>query len=449
MEPPATLETPSASSEDTDTPADEAADTVSTATTPNDDLLLTRPLIKAFLVNIPDSVYFKDRESRFIAVSRSTAIRHGFTPEAIIGTTDFDSFADKHALWARADEESIMNTGTPIIGQLEQETWPDGRVTWCLTTKFPLRDERGAIIGTFGISKDVTAAKKTEEALDKTRKELIETSRLAGMAEVATGVLHNVGNVLVSVNVATDLLADTLRNSKAANLAKVVEMLHAHAHDLGDYLANDPKGRRVPEYLASLAAHQAEERESLLKEVEGLRKHIGHIKDIVTMQQAYAKMAGVVEPLEAVELMEDAVRMNAAALVRHDVRLERDFQTVPRVVVEKGKVLQILVNLIRNAKYACDDSGRTEKILTLRIGHGAPGFVNLVIEDNGIGIPPENLAKIFQHGFTTRTDGHGFGLHSSILAASEMGGALKVHSDGTGRGAIFTVALPVEETIGL
>lgn len=412
-----------------------------------DEFQLNRTLIKAFLENIPDCVYFKDRDSRFIAVSRSKAQRHGLQPADLIGKTDFDVFADQHALWARVDEENIMNTGTPIVDKLEHVAWADGHDTWAIVTKLPLRDEAGEIIGTFGISKDVTAAKHTEDALDKTRRELMETSRLAGMAEVATGVLHNVGNVLVSVNVTTDLLADTLRNSKAANLGKIAEMLQAHAGDLGDYLAQDPKGRRIPEYLSSLATHYAEERASLLAEVESLRKHIGHIKDIVTMQQAYAKMAGVVEPLDPVELIEDAVRMNAAALARHDVQLERDFQTVPRVAVEKGKVLQILVNLIRNAKYACDDSGKSEKILSLRIQPGATGFVNLIVEDNGIGIPPENMPKIFQHGFTTRTDGHGFGLHSSVLAASELRGSLTVHSAGAGLGATFTLALPVEDFI--
>ncbi len=443
MEQPTTLESPLAFAADNAWPDDIAEGAVCTIER-NDELIIKRSLIKAFLDGVPDIVYFKDRDSRFIAVSRSKADRHGLQPADLVGKTDADFFSDKHAQWARADEESIMNTGTPILGKLEKIVWHDGRETWALSNKLPLRDERGEIIGTFGISKDVTEAKLTEEALDKTRKELIETSRLAGMAEVATGVLHNVGNVLVSVNVTTDLLADTLRNSKTTSLGKVVELIRARSHDLGHYLSVDPKGRLVPEYLASLAVHFTEERNRLLKEVEALRKHISHIKDIVTMQQAYAKMAGVVEPLEAVELMEDSVRMNSAALVRHDVRLERDFQVVPRVVVEKGKVLQILVNLIRNAKYACDDGGRADKVITLRIRHGAPGFVELLVEDNGIGIPPENMTKIFQHGFTTRSDGHGFGLHSSVLAAREMGGSLQVRSAGLGHGATFTINLPAE-----
>jgi len=448
MEPPATFETtPSSAGATSWTSA--APDGPACTIERNEELLVKRTLIRAFLENVPDLVYFKDRESRFIAVSKSKAERHGLTPADLVGLTDADFFSESHAQWARVDEENIMNTGVPVLGKLEKLIWPDGRETWALTSKLPLRDERGRIIGTFGLSRDVTAARKSEEALDRTRKELIETSRLAGMAEVATGVLHNVGNVLVSVNVTTELLGDTLRNSKVPTFVKITSMLREHSADLGDFLTKDPKGKLVPEFLASLAAHFAEERAHLIKEVDSLRKHVEHIKDIVTTQQSYAKMAGVVESLDADELMEDSLRMNSAALLRHDVRVERHFDSVPRVVVEKGKVLQILVNLIRNAKYACDDGGAPEKIITLRIALGAPGFVNLTVQDNGIGIPAENLTRIFQHGFTTRSDGHGFGLHSSVLAAKEMGGALDVFSAGRGQGATFTISLPAAPEHGV
>lgn len=160
------------------------------------------------------------------------------------------------------------------------------------------------------------------------------------------------------------------------------------------------------------------------------------------MQQAYATMVGVIEPLDAVELMEDSLRMNAGALVRHAVGVTRDFQPVPRVMAEKAKVLQILVNLIRNAKYAADEGGRDDKMVTLRILPTPAGRVQLIVQDNGVGIPAENLTRIFAHGFTTRANGHGFGLHSSANAAKEMKGTLTVHSDGPGHGATFTLELP-------
>ncbi len=404
--------------------------------------LLDRVLVTAFLENVPDLVYFKDRDSRFIAVSRSKALRHDLTPEEMIGKSDADFFGAEHAEWARVDEENIMSTGTPVIGKLERLVWPDGHQTWAISSKMPLRDESGEIVGTFGLTKDVTAAKQMELDLEKAHKDLVDASRVAGMAEVATGVLHNVGNVLTSLNVSASILATGLRESKAGSLVKLSALLQEHTHDLGDFLTHDPKGKRVPEFLESLASHSVAERDRLLGELAAMQQHIDHIKEIVSMQQAYATMVGVIEPLDPVVLMEDALRMNAGALVRHDVSVVREFDAAPHVVAEKAKVLQILVNLIRNAKYACDDGGRAEKILTLRIDASVPDRVRLVVQDNGIGIPAENLTRIFAHGFTTRKAGHGFGLHSSANAAKEMHGTLTAASDGPGCGAMFVLELP-------
>lgn len=405
--------------------------------------LLDRALATAFLKNVPDHVYFKDRDSCFIALSASMV--HLFRRQSaaeIIGKTDFDFFDEAHARPAFEDEQAIIRTGQPLLGKLEKETWPDGHISWVLTSKMPLKDEHGAILGTFGISKDVTESKRMELALEKSRKELLDTSRMAGMAEVATGVLHNVGNVLNSLNVCASVLATSLRQSKAESLVKVGEMLREHSADLGSYLTRDPKGRLIPGFIESLAKHFVEDRIRLLAEIESLQHNVEHIKEIVTMQQTYATLVGTIEPLEAAALMEDSFRMNSGALVRHDVQVVRDFRSVPLVSAEKGKVLQILVNLIRNGKYACDEGGRTDKVLTLRITPGGPGRVHLIVQDNGIGIAPENLPHIFQHGFTTKATGHGFGLHFSTSAAKEMKGTLTVHSDGLGTGATFTLDLP-------
>jgi PAS domain S-box-containing protein len=401
-------------------------------------------LLRELLESTPEYIYFKDRQSRFIAVSQSLVRAFGKTSASqVIGRTDFDFYAEAHARRAFEDEQAILRTGTPLIDKLEQEFWPTGVVTWVTTTKMPLRNEAGEIIGTFGLSKDVTEKQRIEQELAKTHRDLVDASRIAGMAEVATGVLHNVGNVLNSVNVSASVVALGLRHSKVESLSRLATLLQEHEGDLGRFLSEDPKGRKVPEFIASLAQHAAEERDRLLRELSALQKNIDHIKEIVAMQQAYATMVGVVEPLDPVTLVEDAVRMNAGALNRHEVRVERDFQPVPKVIGEQAKVLQILVNLIRNAKYACDDGGAKDKCIVLRIRPAGPDYVHLVVEDNGIGIPAENLSRIFQHGFTTRVHGHGFGLHSAANAAREMKGAIKVKSDGVGTGATFIVELPV------
>jgi DNA-binding LacI/PurR family transcriptional regulator/C4-dicarboxylate-specific signal transduction histidine kinase len=285
------------------------------------------------------------------------------------------------------------------------------------------------------------AAEEANSELKKAQTKLIETSRLAGMSEVATGILHNVGNVLNSVNVSAALVGDQLRHSKVANVARTCELLRTHEADLAAFLCGDPKGKLVIPYLTNLAEALAAERATMTTELEGLQKNIDHIKEIVSMQQSYAKTSGVAETVSVTDLVEDALSMNSVSLARHDVNVVRDFQARPVVTLEKHKVLQVLVNLVRNAKYACDESGRPDKQVTIRTTANYHS-VSIAVIDNGVGIPQENLTRIFAHGFTTRKDGHGFGLHSGALAAKEIGGTLTGHSVGPDKGATFILELP-------
>ncbi len=161
------------------------------------------------------------------------------------------------------------------------------------------------------------------------------------------------------------------------------------------------------------------------------------------MQQTYAKVSGITEILNLRELIEDALQMNEAALTRHDVQVIRDYGKMPTLRTQKHQVLQILVNLISNAKYACDEGALPDKIIKLSTAMKGTDSITISVTDNGVGIPAENLTRIFSHGFTTRREGHGFGLHSSALAANELGGTLLVQSEGVGRGATFTLELPL------
>ena len=404
----------------------------------------TGSLLDTLLENSPDCIYFKDRKSRFIYFSK--AFRNLFKVADSVGLrgkTDFDYFTEEHARPAFEDEQEIIRTGKPLVGKLEKETHPDGRVTWCLTTKMAWRNKSGKIIGTFGTSKDVTAIKEAEARLDQVHRQLLETSRMAGMAEVATSVLHNVGNVLNSVNVAAQLLKERLEKFRISSLVKAAAMMRKHSANLPEFLSTDPKGKHMPEFLTEVSECMVRERDEMLGEIDELNKKIDHIKDIVAMQQDYANVSGVVEIVKASDLVEDALRMNAGALERHNVRVSREYDPqVPDISVDKHKVLQILVNLIRNAKYACDETNRPDKQMTVRI-HGENEQVHITVRDNGVGIAPENMNRIFNHGFTTRKDGHGFGLHSGALAAKELGGSLTAHSDGPGSGATFTLVLPL------
>ena len=278
--------------------------------------------------------------------------------------------------------------------------------------------------------------------LEETHRQLVDTSRRAGMAEVATDVLHNVGNVLNSVNVSATLIREKVSNSEITHLKKLADIVQEHRDDLGTFLSQDQQGRHIPTYLTEVIAHLDEERRQVAEHVTSLAKNVEHIKEIVKMQQSYAKSSGVEVAMSLTELVEDALQINMAGLKRHGARVERHIEEMPVVYVDKQKIIQILVNLINNAKYAMTGNDNTDSCLSIRVHKTDQDRIQIEVIDNGIGIKPDNLDKIFRHGFTTKRKGHGFGLHSGALAAREMAGGLTVHSDGPGKGARFTLEIP-------
>ncbi|HEY1891075.1 MAG TPA: ATP-binding protein, partial [Steroidobacteraceae bacterium] len=320
---------------------------------------------------------------------------------------------------------------------------PDGLRRTVLASAQRMIGHAGQPLGALAVIEDITERRLAEQELERVHKLLLVASRDAGMAEVATNVLHNVGNVLNSVNVSASVVSERIRKSKCAGLAKVAALLSEHAPDLKTFLTGS-QGSHLPAYLGELAADLIAERDAASAELTVLRTNVEHIKEIVAMQQSYARRGGVTEMVDIRTLVEDSLRMNEGAFSRHGVTLVRDFQEVPLITVDKHKVLQILVNVIRNAKYACDESGSAEKRVTVCV-RTVDAAVLIAVIDTGVGIPPENLDRIFSHGFTTRKGGHGFGLHSCALAAQDLGGSLQVESAGPGQGATFTLTLPVTQ----
>ncbi|MGC2030670.1 MAG: ATP-binding protein [Steroidobacteraceae bacterium] len=318
---------------------------------------------------------------------------------------------------------------------------PDGSVCHIASLAAVSTDSIDSSPRLVGIDLDITDRVEADERERQLQQQLHDASRQAGMAEIATNVLHNVGNVLNSVNISASIVTDRVRKPRSAGLGKVAALLQEQSADMAGFVANDERAKHLPVYLAQLAEHLARDQDVTLKELDLLRKNIDHIKEIVSMQQSYSKLVGVPERLAVANLVDDALRMNAGAFTRHGVNLKCEFEDVPEIVVEKHKVLQILVNLLRNARYACEASGKPDKEVVMRIAKQAAG-VQIAVIDNGIGIQPDHMTRIFSHGFTTKKDGHGFGLHSGALAARDLGGALHVHSAGAGQGATFTLDLP-------
>jgi two-component system, NtrC family, sensor kinase len=341
-------------------------------------------------------------------------------------------------IWTDAEKDSLRAGADMLGATITRQRIQDALIEAKATLELRVKNR------TLELQTQVSAKEQALAELAAAQSSLLEVSRAAGMAEVATGVLHNVGNVLNSVNVSCTLLMDQLRESRVGNVSKVADLMAAPEGGLAHFLSDDPRGRQIPVYLASLAAALQEEQKVMSKETESVHDRIEHIKEIVSMQQSYGRVSGVNETIPAERLMEDALKLNAGALVRHGVTVQRRYEPIPPITVDKHNVLQILLNLINNAKYACRDGTDREKIITLSLCNHGPDRIRMQVADNGIGIPPENMNRIFQHGFTTRKSGHGFGLHSGALAARQLGGSLNVHSDGPGLGATFTLELPCQ-----
>jgi signal transduction histidine kinase len=195
-----------------------------------------------------------------------------------------------------------------------------------------------------------------------------------------------------------------------------------------------------------LGSYLIEEQQTVLKEIGGVVRNIDHVKQIILSHQTMAKSRGMRESLSVVELLNQAIELSFQPGDLKWIRLQRDYRVVPDVVIDRHQLLQILVNLLRNAKQAMQLQGGLNHILAIGVGGGSEEGLSVIItiRDTGIGIAPEHLARMFTRGFTTKHDGNGIGLHSSIVTIHSMGGSLQAHSDGVGTGATLTLTLPVQ-----
>ncbi len=295
-----------------------------------------------------------------------------------------------------------------------------------------------------GLIRDISERKRAQSKLEALQQQLLSASRQVGMAEVASGVLHNVGNVLNSLNVSATLVAEKVRASRVTRLAQVAALLRAHVDDWPAFAATDAKGRHLPGYLIQLAEHLAAEQAGVQQELDGLLKSVEHVKSIVGLQQRYARNRAAVEEISVRDLLDDVLQMHAAALARHRIQVGREYEDVPAVRTDRHTLLQILVNLVRNAKQALRESDQTERRLIVRVAPAEGERLRVEVRDNGVGISAADLTRIWEYGFTTKEDGHGLGLHHCALAAKALGGSLEASSDGPGQGATFVFELPLQ-----
>ena len=303
------------------------------------------------------------------------------------------------------------------------------------------RDEKGRLRRLLGVAWDVSEQVRQEEKRLELQLQLREASRHAGMAEVATGVLHSVGNVLNSLGISARMLQSRLRESRVGNVERAAKLIAEQGTRTGEFFTSDPRGRELPGYLRQLGEHLIAENRELCTEAQAVVTHVEHIGKIVAAQQTYARRGGSLEELDIAELLEHALIMHFSTSA--EVVIRRENRGVGRVMADRHKLLQILGNLLSNARDALREREQGPRELTVRLRPASEGSFVIDVEDTGSGIGPESMKQLFEFGFTTKKDGHGFGLHASANLAKEMGGELSARSEGMNRGACFTVRLPI------
>jgi two-component system, NtrC family, sensor kinase len=350
----------------------------------------------------------------------------------LLGCEQWDSERD----WNDAERDSFKAAadmlGAAIEHQITQDVLQQSKETL----------EQRVLARTVELEEQIQAKERAHAELAAMQQTLMDLSRRSGMAELATGVLHNVGNALNSVNVSATLVADRFRQSRLPNLARLASLMREHKSDLPDFLSRDPSGSLIPHYIIEVCAHLHEEHNGLIDELESMTRSVEHVKDIVSLQQAYTRVGGVTETLSLATVVEESIRLMEGQLTRSRITLKKELTEIPPMPMDRHKILQILTNLLKNAEESIRQAGEKSGLILVRLLPSGPEKVLVQVLDNGVGIEAAELNQLFTFGYTTKHDGHGFGLHASAISAKQMGGMLSAQSPGRGQGATFTLELP-------
>jgi PAS domain S-box-containing protein len=404
-----------------------------------DALAASKYYVDNILRSMADSLLVINADMTIGGVNPSLLKLLGYQENELIGESPGLIFGEEFAQGAII--ENLLLQGS-VSGVESSFLTQEGQKILISVSGSMMQDQKGQFQGLVCVAQDITERKRMEEEKLQLHEQLLDTSRQLGMAEVASGVLHNVGNVLNSINVSIGVITDLLKNSLVGDLSRISQLLEKHRENLGAYLSQNPKGKQVPGYLEKLSGQLVEEKRVALLEMDRLRENAGHAQQCVAAHQDFAKPSGMTEPVSLAELVKEALAVHQDLLEGFSVEVTQEYQEVPQVLVDKHQVFQILLDLIRNACQAMESSVIKRLIVRVVLIIGPPDSICLEVQDTGRGIPTDELTKIFGQGYSTKYGGRGLSLHHGALRAKNMGGSLRARSDGTGQGATFFLDLP-------
>lgn len=388
--------------------------------------------METFVNNIPDMAWIKDSQSKFIVANKAFCTAVGMEHDFLVNNTCDVCFGEL-ATKFKADDRAVMAGG---VQKRIEESIIDAKknVVWLETIKSPLRDAEGKIVGTVGIARDITERKRLNDALNT-------TSRLAGMADVAISVLHNVGNALNSVNISTSVMSEKLQSSHMKILGKVLEMLIAHRDDLPQFISEDSAGKKLVPTLITLSSSIMRERDEMIKEMKAVRNHLEQIMHTISLQQEHTRVTSVVEKCALDQVVNEGLAFVLTTCKEKGIQVATEVDEMLDITLDRHQIVQIMASLLMNAVDAVETAeNKVIRIVGKRYGDD---YFCIQVADNGVGISQEDRGSIFSYGFTTKVNRRGFSLHNASNLVKTMGGMLTFLSEGKGCGTVFSLQLPI------
>lgn len=344
---------------------------------------------------------------------------------------------------------NAITAGESFELEAKLKTLPNHPYQWLYLAVEPYKSSTDKTCHTLsGVAINITRRKESEAEMHMLNQQLISSAHRAGMAEIATSVLHNIGNVLNSVNISAGLLYKYMQDLDLSSMAKVINLIEDNLQNLQRYFTEDPKGKMIPHYLSEVKQILADTETKIDNEFQRLNDNIIHIKDIVAMQNTLSGVSKLIEKVTIISLINAALSLNEESFTKNRIKIINQCEYQPELMTDKNKIMQILINLLQNAKDALiNGDPNKEKQITIATQAISNDKIAIKVTDTGHGISPENISRLFSFGFTTKEKGHGFGLHSSALLAKELGGELTAESKGINCGATFTIILPLSNEL--
>lgn len=407
----------------------------------NEDLEKEKYYLVCLMDNMPDSIYFKDKQSRFVRVSKHLAAKFGKTAEDLVGKTDFDIHNEDHARIAFNHEKEIQETRIPKIDYIEKTTGADGSERWVSSTKMPLVNGQGEVIGTFGISRDVTKIKTLEQ---ERHNAMLDKAVAQGKFEIASDVMHDIGNAVVGFGSYLTRIRRLQEQDKLENLQQLIRFFEKHKSGITEVIGEE-KSSAVIKMLCGIALTQRSNNEEISRSISEQLAIITHIQEILNIQRQYISGHDSKErqPVNLRNIINDSLSMIFASIDKMSVEVSLNIANdIPIIKGDRTKLMQAMLNILRNSIEAIDVQSPEKKIAVIARREDEQLIVQ--VKDSGKGFDPELGSQLFKRGFTTKSSGSGLGLYNCRSIIESHDGVIEMASDGLNKGSVTTIGFKIK-----